>query len=155
MNQRATLSVGLSQNFAECEKRKRFMPWLEDYCPRENTPLAPRPHDNAKNALQHINELEALIPIEKHATLSNIANDMRNHLAEIRPNQTDDFNKGYQTAINMVIDAYEDHDANTQAATSIAEIQAATLLSVAEEIRSQDDHATVVLFAKAINDGCC
>ncbi len=146
MNDRAILSVGLTQDFSNCEKRKNFIPWLAMHPPICKQPL---------DALSHIRELEALIPIEKYASLSNMANDMRKHLAEIRLDQTDDFNKGYQTAINIVIDAFEDHDANTQAATSIAEIQAATLLNIATEIRGTEDYQTVVQFAKAINDGCC
>lgn len=150
MNDRMILSVGITQDFSNCEERNEVVSWLE-----ATAPLTPVSQQHAKNALKHIHELEALIPIEKYASLSNMANDMRKHLAEIRLNQTDDFNKGYQTAINIVIDAFEDHDANTQAATSIAEIQASTLLNIATEIVNPDDYQAVVMFAKAINDGCC
>ncbi len=146
MNDRAILSVGLTQDFAECEKRKEFMPWLGTKAPM---------CDKANNAMQHIYELEALIQIEKYATLSNMANEMRNHLAEIRLKQSGKETTGYQLAINLVIDTLEDIDKETQAATSIAEIQAASLLSIATEIRSTEDYQTVVQFAKAINEGCC
>lgn len=144
MSTRATLSVGLNQDYANCELRKKFIPWLESIA-----------STNAKNALQHIYELEGLMDVEKYASLSNMANDMRNHLAEIRLSQSDSENKAYQLAINLVIDKIEAIDIESQAATSIAEIQVATLLKAAEEINHEDDYVSVFKLAQDINDGCC
>lgn len=141
---RATLSVGLTQNFADCELRAKFLPWLEI-----QAPVNPQ----AKDAAQHIYALEGLMDVEKYASLSVMANDMREHLAEIRLGNSDDFNRGYQRAINLVIDKMESIDIDSQAATSISEMMAAAVRHAQTLCRDNDDYQSLGNYAKAIEDG--
>ena len=145
MKGRAYLSVGLNQDFSCCEVRKKFMPWLE-----EKEPFTP----NAKAVLEHIHALEGLLSIEKYSTLSVVACELRDDLEEMRMIQSDCENRGFQRAINLIIEKMEDIDMNSQAATSISEIQSATLMQAAELIKSQDDYVVVTQLAMAISDGC-
>lgn len=146
MTDRIELSVGLTQDFSTCELRKKFIPWLEI-----QAPVSP----DAKATLQHIHALEGLLAIEKYAVLSSMANELRNNLTEIRDIQNEYENRGYQRAINLVIDTIETLDVYSQAATSIAEFQSGALMAVAKEIRNKEDFTTVVKFANDIKDGCC
>lgn len=143
MNNRATLSVGLNQKYADCELRAKFLPWLE-----AQAPVNPQ----AKDAAMHIYALEELMDAEKYATLSVMANDMRDHLAEIRLGNSDDFNRGYQRAINLVMDKLEDIDIDSQAATSIMEIQTETVRDAQTLCKNTDDYQAIGNYAKAIED---
>ena len=135
------LSVGLTQDFEHRTDRKKAFSMLENI-------------ENSGEIIEYISELESLFAVEKYSTLSVMANDMREHLAEIRLGNSDDFNQGYQRAINLVIDRLEEIDIDSQAATSIMEMQAAMLLQAAELIRGQDDYAAVVNLAKSVHEGC-
>ena len=143
MSNRATLSVGLTQNFADCELRAKFLPWLEIQAPV---------NEQAKDAALHIYALEGLMDVEKYATLSVMANDMREHLAEIRISNNDDFNRGYQRAINLVIDKLEEIDIDSQAATSIMEMMSAAVRDAQTLCKNTDDYQAVGNYAKAIED---
>lgn len=144
MNNRTILSVGLNQNFANCELRAKFLPWLEI-----QAPVNPQ----ARDAAMHIYALECLMDAEKYSALSVMANDMRSHLAEIRLGNNDDFNQGYQRAINLVIDKLEEIDIDSQAATSIMEIQVATVRDAQTLCKNTDDYQAIGNYAKAIEDG--
>ncbi len=141
---RTELSVGITQDFAHCQDRAKFMFWLEVQAPVcEFAALAKR----------HIEEIEGLFAVQKHAVLSKLADEMRNKLAEIRPDKTDEWNRGAQFNINFVIDTIEELDLETQSATSIAELQAAMVLEAATLIKNPKDYEAVVNFGKALKDG--
>lgn len=144
MNSRTSLSVGITQDFPKCELRQSFMAWLG---------IVATYQTDAANAIQHIEAIEGLLAAERYASLSIMADDMKNHLAEIRPKSSDDFNKGYQLAINLVYDKLEVLDVNAQCATSIAELQAAAILDAVTEVKNIDDYQAMVDYAHAICDG--
>ena len=143
MNSRTALSVGLNQKYANCKLRAKFLPWLEIQAPV---------NEQAKDAAMHIYSLEGLMDVEKYAMLSVMADDMRNHLAEIRLGNSDDFNRGYQRAINLVIDKLEDIDIDSQAATSISEMMSAAVRDAQTLCKNTDDYQAVGNYAKAIED---
>lgn len=142
---RVNLSVGINQNFAHCKDRAKFMFWLE---------LRAALDEDARNTMTHINALEGLLDVERYATLSVFADEMRTELRATRHDNLNEYNKGFQAAINLVIAKIEDIDLESQAATSIAELQSAALLDIVTEIRSPDDYQTIVNYAEAIKDGC-
>ena len=149
---RVELSVGITQDWANCEVRKAFLFWLDNQKFRDGTDDNHK--FNARHAMNHIFEIEALVKIERYATLAVIADDMRKELAATRDDNTFEHNKGYQRAINLVISKIEDIDIETQAATSIAELQSAALLDIVTEVRNTQDYQTIVNYANAIKDGC-
>jgi hypothetical protein len=142
---RAILSVGLTLDFADREDRNKVISWLA---------IQSSVDENAMNALLHINELEALIAIEKYSSLSRMADDLRNDLAATRDENNSLRNQGYQEAINRIMLKIEDIDLDTQAATSIAEMQAAMLLKAAELLPGHEDFQAIVNLAKSVHDGC-
>lgn len=142
---RVNLSVGINQNFAHCKDRAKFMFWLE---------LRATLDEDARNIITHIDMLEGLLDVEAYSALSLMAGDMRKELSATRDDNTFEHNKGYQRAINLVIAKIKDIDLETQAATSIAEMQAGALLDIVTEVRNTQDYQTIVNYAKALTDGC-
>lgn len=142
---RVNLSVGINQNFSNSEERKSFMQWLE---------LQASICSQARDAITHINALEGLLDVERYATLSVFADEMRTELRATRHDNLNEYNKGFQAAIDLVIAKIEDIDLESQAATSIAELQSAALLDIVTEVRNPDDYQTIVNYAEAIKDGC-
>jgi hypothetical protein len=146
MSGRTVLSVGITQDYASDKERNLAVDWL-----KIQAPVSP----SAKKALEHIHEIEATVAFEKYATLSRMAETLRENLLMARESQTAEYAVGFQAAINLVMLKMEGIDMETQAATSIAEMQAGALLSIASELRDIGDYQAVVDFAKAISDGCC
>ena len=134
------LSVGLTQDFEHRTDRKKAFSMLENI-------------ENSGEIIEYISELESLFAVEKYSTLSVMANDMREHLAEIRISNNDDFNRGYQRAINLVIDKLEEIDIDSQAATSIMEMMSAAVRDAQTLCKNTDDYQAIGNYAKAIEDG--
>lgn len=149
---RVELSVGLTQDWANCEVRKAFLFWLDNQKFRDGTDDNHK--FNARHAMNHIFEIEALVKIERYATLAVIADDMRKELLATRDNNTYENNKGYQAAINLVVSKLEDIDIETQAATSIAELQKAAVRGAQELCGNNEDYQAIGNFADALTDGC-
>ena len=142
--ERTILSVGLNMKYAGNRELSAAKLWLEF---QKN--ISPQ----SDLLVKHIQELEALIGVEGHSSLSRMADDMRSHLEEIRPNHTHRYSAGYQLAINLVIDKMGDIDLESNCATSITEIQAATIRDVQKLCVNTDDYQAVGDYAKAIEDG--
>lgn len=142
MNTKAILSVGLNQNWANDKDRCAAVDWL-----KAESPVS----QDAQRALIHIHALEGLLDVEKYATLSRMADDMKKNLLDIRQNQTDDENKAYQSAINFVMEKMESIDIDSQAATSIMEMLHEALLGAATLIRHPDSYEIMVNYANAIH----
>lgn len=143
---RVPLSVGLNTDYAGIKELDNAKFWLS-----VQKDLVPQ----AKEAFMHILQLEGLMAVEKGATLYSIAGELRKRLKSTREKNLNEYNKGFLAAISMIENKYEGLDLDSQAATSIAEIQAATLLSAAEQMTNQEDYDATLMLAKAIDDGCC
>lgn len=140
--ERATLSVGLNMNFAGDEELNAGKLWLQLNLPHTDV------------LINHIQTLEAIIDVEKYATLSVMAGELRDHLSNsCELSNKDLYRHGFQAAISMVVSAFEDIDLESNGATSIAEIQAATVRHVQTLCKNNDDYQALGNYAKAIIDG--
>lgn len=145
MNNRVELSVGITQDFAASKVREKMIMWLGFQAPI---------NEQAKNAVAHIHALEGLMSVEKYASLSNAAGSLRDHLGKVREYNVNEFNKGFQAAINLIMSIAEDIDLDAQAATSIAEMQEAAVREAQTLCKDDNDYQAVGNYAQSIIDGC-
>lgn len=143
-NSRCSLSVGIDQSWDNDPDRAKCLFWLS---------LQKSIEPNAQYAINRIQEMEGIVDVERYSALSLHAGDLRNYLANDCDKPVNgEFRRGFQQAINMLMDKIESIDFDTQAATSLAEMQAATVRDAQELIRNADDYKAVGNYAQAIEE---